>query len=149
MPDDADQPTPVDIPIPLRWGDMDVNAHINNVQFARLFEEARVRSIAAMFSDVGAHPPGVVVSQTIDFRAQLEYGFDPVTVRVVISDVGRSSYVMACTLTGADGRVYAVAETTMVMLDPDDGRPMPIPDPVRDVLAAHRGASAGLHGQRG
>ncbi|HIZ99270.1 MAG TPA: thioesterase family protein, partial [Candidatus Janibacter merdipullorum] len=33
----------------LRWGDMDAYGHVNNVQYHRLLEEARVRAFASWF----------------------------------------------------------------------------------------------------
>ncbi|MFT4041735.1 MAG: thioesterase family protein [Gordonia sp. (in: high G+C Gram-positive bacteria)] len=136
-----------EVVIGLRWGDMDSNGHINNVQFARLFEESRVRALGEWFS----HPPKrlsvLVASQTIEFRAVLEYTPEPVRVTVGVSRIGRSSFTTSATLVAAHGVTCAVAQTTLVAVD-DSGRPVPIIDADRAVLEARRIAPIALHGSR-
>lgn len=143
MPDDSPPTAPLELSLQLRWGDMDVNAHVNNVQFARLFEEARVRSFATWFPAVFGRVGALIASQTIDFRAPLAYSPEPVTIRVGIARIGRTSYTMAMSLVAPDGTTSAVAETTMVLTDPATQRPTPIPDDVRAVLEAQVIAAPG------
>ncbi len=134
----------LDVPIQLRFGDMDINNHINNVQFARIFEESRVRSFAAWLPD---RPEGfsvLVARQDIVFTAVLEYSLDPVTVRSCVSRIGNTSFTLSLTLIDPDGVTCAVAETTMVSVAPDTGRPTPVPDHVRDALGAHVVEGSGI-----
>ena len=35
--------------VPLRWSDMDAYGHVNNVQYLRLLEEARITAFAQWF----------------------------------------------------------------------------------------------------
>ena len=63
----------LDILLQLRWGDMDPNNHVNNVQFARLFEETRVRSFAEWWPTRPADLSMLVARQDIEFSASLEY----------------------------------------------------------------------------
>ncbi len=133
----------LEMALQLRWGDMDINNHINNVQFARLFEESRVRSFATWLPDRPADYSMVVARQDIVFTATLDYGLDPVTVRTCVGRVGTASFTMVLTLIDPTGQTCAVAETTMVSVD-GVGRPRPIPDAVREVIAAHQVSGAGL-----
>ncbi|GAA1480148.1 thioesterase family protein [Gordonia sinesedis] len=152
MSDHSSTSVPLELSLQLRWGDMDINAHVNNVQFARLFEEARVRAFSAWFpgfSDLRRRVSALVASQTIEFRAPLLYSLEPVTLRVAIARIGRTSYTMALTLLAPDGTVSAVAETTMVMIDAASARPTPIPDDFRAVLEANLDAAAGLRQRTG
>ncbi|MFT4126212.1 MAG: thioesterase family protein [Gordonia sp. (in: high G+C Gram-positive bacteria)] len=128
---------PLEIEIALRWGDMDINGHINNVQFARILEEGRVRAFTRWFpGDGGGQPSVVVVRQDIEFRAPLHYSTEPVRLTLAISRLGATSYTIGAILESADGVLAAVARTVLVVVDPATGRPMPIPDGVRAILAA-------------
>ena len=138
----------LDIPLQLRWGDMDINNHINNVQFARLFEEARVRSFADWLPQ---RPEGfsmLVARQDIQFSAPLEYTAEPICVRSAVSRVGTSSFVMALRLFDDRGVLCASAETTMVLIDPASGRPKPISDDMREMLGGRLGEPVAFHASR-
>ncbi|UVF78113.1 acyl-CoA thioesterase [Gordonia mangrovi] len=134
----------LDVPVQLRWGDMDINNHINNVQFARIFEEARVRSFARWLRHRPAGFSMLVARQEIVFTAVLEYSMEPVTVRSCVSRIGTTSFNLSLTLIDPDGVTCAVAESTMVSVEPHTGRPTPPPDEVRTILESHLVADAGL-----
>jgi acyl-CoA thioester hydrolase len=138
---------PVEIELQLRWGDMDINSHVNNVQFARLLEEARVRAFSRWFPAGVDRVPLLVVRQDIEFRAPLLYSTDPVRVRLAITRLGTSSYTIGATMTAADGTLVALARTTMVAMDRESGAPTPIPPTARAVLEAHRGELPALRPQ--
>ena len=138
----------LDIPLQLRWGDMDPNNHVNNVQFARLFEETRVRSFADWWPTRPADLSMLVARQDIEFSASLEYTPAPICARSCVSRVGTSSFVMALRLFDDHEVLCASAETTMVVVDPDTGRPRPIPPDMRDVLEYHLGEPIRFHARR-
>src|SRR3954466_6465924 len=62
---------------PLRWSDMDAYGHVNNVQFLRLLEDARVVAFAAAGSDEGG---AVVATGLLVARSQIEY-LEPLVYR--------------------------------------------------------------------
>lgn len=134
------------VDIQLRWGDLDLNAHVNNVIYARLLEEARVRAMSRWFSDGVPRIPVLVARQDIEFRSVLHYSPDPVVVGLAITRLGTSSYTIGSTITAPDGTLCAVARTTMVTIDPTTSRPMPIPPAVREVLATYQGELPDLRG---
>ncbi|MBR7193308.1 thioesterase family protein [Gordonia hongkongensis] len=138
----------LDIPVALRWGDMDINNHINNVQISRIFEESRVRSFYEWMPDRPRKFSFLVARQDIEFSAPVHYSLDPVHVRTCIGRVGRSSFVMALRLFDQSGTLCATAETTMVVVDPDTGRPTPIPDDARPLLTARLGEPVRFHTPR-
>ncbi|OUC77429.1 acyl-CoA thioesterase [Gordonia lacunae] len=138
----------LDIPVALRWGDMDINNHINNVQISRIFEESRVRSFFEWMPDRPRKFSFLVARQDIEFSAPVHYSLDPVHVRTCIGRVGRSSFVMALRLFDQSGTLCATAETTMVVVDPDTGRPSPIPDDARGLLSARLGEPVRFHTPR-
>ncbi len=83
---------PFSIEVPPRFGDLDVNRHINNVAFARYFEEGRVRfqretKAGGHFDDVR----GFIVSVTIDYLAEGGYP-EVVTIGAGFGPAGKSSW---------------------------------------------------------
>lgn len=126
---------PAEVALHLRWGDMDINKHVNNVQFARLFEEARVRTMSEWFA---GRPWGTgafhIARQEIEFVAPLFYATEPALARVWISRVGTSSFDFGAQLCDHAGNLKALCETTGVTVDSETGASHPIPDEVRDFL---------------
>jgi acyl-CoA thioester hydrolase len=107
------------ITVALRWGDMDVYQHVNNVEFFRLLEEARAR----LFLATPGAPPilerGVVVaSQRLDYVNPLRYRTEDVSVGLSTAAVGRSSVRLRSRVFDpvSDGNdiVYAAGEVTLV-----------------------------------
>ena len=130
-------PTDLDtVELQLRWGDLDTNHHVNNVQFARLFEEARVRAVSRWFSPEGRRRTGAfhLARQEIEFVAPLYYSPEPATAKVWISRIGTSSFEFGSELRDGKGKLVGLCETTGVMIDPETGDSRPVPDAVRDLL---------------
>lgn len=135
----------------LRWGDMDAYGHVNNVQFVRLLEEARVRLLGSptksmsespdddvavqLFSKAGSDTSSVVAKQTVEYRAQLEYRTAPITVFLAVSRIGGASFDIVYSIAEPDKSVtYVRAETTVVFVNRDSGRPRRITDTEREIL---------------
>jgi acyl-CoA thioester hydrolase len=123
---------------PLRWSDMDAYGHVNNVQFLRLLEDARVLAFHGNNSDDGGDllSTGLLVARHhIDYLRPLQYRPQPVAIDVWISEVAGASFEMCyevlddgCEEAGGPGgrphsTVYARAESTMVAYDLQAGRP--------------------------
>ncbi|GAA1756931.1 thioesterase family protein [Kocuria aegyptia] len=137
------------IPIQMRFGDIDSYGHVNNVTMLQYLEDARVRLMARPLSAGAAAgvPEGatfrallgerltVIGRQEVEYREQLLYRPDPVSVRVWVSSVGGSSFVLDYTVQEEDGsRVYAVAQTAVVVIDRASGRPVRLDETQRSLL---------------
>lgn len=133
---DADE---FELAIHLRWGDMDSLAHVNNVQVARLFEEARVRAFADWFGERREGISMLVARQDIEYHSPLAYTPEPVRILVRISRIGTSSFQWGYTLVDPRGTTCAIAQTSMVVIDATTGRPTPIPARIRAILELHHG----------
>ncbi len=120
-----------------RYGDMDANAHLNNVAIARLFEEARLRfHMAARAAASAIDPSGVMIAHiAIDYLAEGSYPGD-VEAGVGVETLGNRSYRLAIGLFQG-GRAMAVASCVMVHRDG-------MPEEMRAALAAR--AIAGRSG---
>lgn len=150
--------------VSLRWSDMDAYAHINNVQFLRLLEDARVIAFRDWFDGGGAGDKslldeGVLVSRhEIEYRRPLGFRHAPVEVQMWVSRVGGAGFDVAYIVTdpeGMDGEdgdaerpVYAVAETELALYDFSSASPRRMRPDERDALRAHVGEPAPFRRRR-
>ncbi|GAB2674592.1 acyl-CoA thioesterase [Thalassiella azotivora] len=129
------------IPTPLRWSDMDAYGHVNNVQFLRLLEDARVVAFHGHDSDDGGTmvETGVLVARhEIDYLQPLHYRPEPVSVDLWVSSMSAASFDMQYEVLddadepGGSPTVYARAESTLVLYDLQAGRPRRFSDAERE-----------------
>jgi acyl-CoA thioester hydrolase len=122
--------------VQLRWSDMDALRHVNNVQFLRFLEDARVQMMVeagrrTLESDLGV----VVVRHEIDYRRPLLFRPEPVVVDTWVTRIGRSSYAVAYEIREEHGDVvYATAATVMVCVELASGASRPIDESMRAAL---------------
>lgn len=125
--------------IPLRWGDLDALGHVNNVEYLRYLEEARVRFLADLGVIESPGELGVLAARhEIDYLAPMLYRREPVIVEIGVQRIGRSSFALACEVRD-EATLYAHAVTVIVVIDPATGRSTPIPDPARAALRQYVG----------
>lgn len=129
------------IPIPLRWSDMDAYGHVNNVQFLRLLEDARVIAFHGHDSDDGGNvvETGVLVARhEIDYLKPLHYRPEPVSIDLWVSAMSGASFDMQYEVADDEPErvVYARAESTLVLFDLQQGRPRRFTDVERERMSA-------------
>jgi acyl-CoA thioester hydrolase len=136
--DGAGELVTFDVPIQLRWADMDVNRHVNNVAVLRLLEEGRVRLFEGRREIFRDGVAVLVAHQEIDYLMPLRYSAAPATAKMWIARLGGGSFTVACRLHDGAGALAAKAETTLVTVD-GAGRPTSIPSGMRAALSALSG----------
>ncbi|HBA43459.1 MAG TPA: thioesterase [Alphaproteobacteria bacterium] len=122
----------------IRFADLDPNHHLNNVKFFEFCQESRV----AMFREIGAHDgqdgrAWMIVNLSIDFKNQVHWPAEMETGTVVLR-LGNSSARLGQGLFN-EGRCVATADMTMVRVDQQTNRPVPIEDALRQKLGAYAG----------
>ncbi|NHN55875.1 acyl-CoA thioesterase [Calidifontibacter sp. DB0510] len=135
---------PYAVRVPLRWSDMDALRHVNNVQVARLLEEARVLGLREWFAEEQAHHPRLLVARCeIDYLRQLHYRPEPVVIRMWTSRIAGASFDLSYEIVEEDtddAPAIVRAETTQVAFDMDAQRPVRIPTEAREILQRYAGA---------
>ncbi len=126
---------PMATDIATRYGDLDLNGHVNNVAMAAIFQEAR----AWFFSALGLHwPPGgqrpMVASVQIDYLAE---AFHPAPIRmnIGVSEIGRSSWTVAA-LAVQGSRACALCRAALVCTE--DRRPAAMEAHLREAFESRR-----------
>ncbi|WP_407566585.1 acyl-CoA thioesterase [Streptomyces sp. 184] len=144
---------------PLRWADMDAYGHVNNVEFLRYLEEARIDFMFRLAPDEGAAGGGtsfaggsVVARHEIDYRRQLVHRYEPVTVEVWVTEIRAAAATLAYEVKDGPedgGAVYARASTVIVPYDFGAGRPRRITAEERAFLEKYLGPPPAGRGERG
>jgi acyl-CoA thioester hydrolase len=130
---------------PLRWSDTDAYGHINNVQFLRLLEEARVIAFDEMAP--GSDSPGtalLVARSEIEYFEPMIFRVAPVAIDLWVTRIGAADFDMCYEFLdpkaaddGSD-HVYARAETLLVAFDQTTQRPRRISTEEREQLEGWR-----------
>lgn len=124
----------------VRFGDLDANAHLNNVVFLRYFESARIAFIRDLFPGHDPSAPnatrgGVIFAEChIRYRAPVHFDED-VAVTCWIGEVRRSAFQMMFEMKVAD-RLVAEGDGWLVGFDYEEQRASRLPDPLREALEA-------------
>lgn len=115
---------PVSVVMQTRFQDIDPNRHLNNVAFAAMFENARVRLNRSLrpWADRPRNERSMVASVAINYLREGHYP-DDVEVSSGVSKIGRSSYVIAQAMF-QNGRCIATCESVIVCRTDGEGRPL-------------------------
>ncbi|MFM9033582.1 MAG: acyl-CoA thioesterase [Mycobacterium sp.] len=127
---------PVRGEVATRYGDMDANAHLNNLALESLHENARATMNQGLFPQAyraGEKPFRLVTSQNaVHFLVEAHWP-SMIQTGAGVGRIGRTSFV-ASTGLFLDGTCLGVCDTVLVMIG-DDG-PTPLPDTFRARLQA-------------
>jgi acyl-CoA thioester hydrolase len=122
--------------VPLRWGDMDAMAHLNNVMYFRLMEEARIQWFEQFgFSTLPTGEAPILAHAACDFVKAMTYPGVAV-VKQIVTRVGRSSVEMTLAIEKKDepGVTYATGRTVIVWYDYSEGKSKPWPEAIREAI---------------
>ena len=121
--------------LPLRFADMDADGHVNNAEYYRYMEEARMRWVHTL--GLALTPPApipVLAASACSFRTPLHYP-GTVTVEIYLGHLGNSSVRTHYLLRNGDaaGSIAAEGYGVSVWVDPQTQRPIPLPQVVRNL----------------
>jgi len=136
------KPTPVPrekvghYPVHVRFSDVDVYGHVNNVKYFEYFQEARILLQARLWRDLADWDPSVVVAQ-LDADYKIPILFRPETYDLwsSVSRVGERSMTIESEICDGD-TVLSRARSVIVFFDPASGRSTAPPTAYRERLLA-------------
>jgi acyl-CoA thioester hydrolase len=123
------------VSVPIRWGDMDAQGHVNNTVYFRYMEQARIEWLESLRECVGDvdGQGSVIVNATCTFLLPLCYP-GTIDVRMFIDAPGRSSLDSHYELWMND-RKYAEGSARIVWIDLRTQRPAPLPERLLAICA--------------
>lgn len=104
---------------PLRWADLDLLGHINNVVYVDYMQEARVDMLRLHAPDSRAADLAegvVVVRHEVTYLAPLHYRAEPVSIECWVTEIRAASFTMAYEIFDEtpEGRVVYLRATTLL-----------------------------------
>lgn len=127
----------IEIPMSIRWGDMDAMGHVNNTVYFRYLETARIEWMRKAGCEPDPRGEGpVIVNAFCNFYKQLEYPGD-VLVKMYVSDPGRTTFETWATIERTDqvGVVYAAGGGTTIWVDFPSQKAKTLPDWMRELVS--------------
>lgn len=128
---------PVTVERTVSWGQMDAFQHVNNVEYFRFFEDARIAYFEEM-GIVGAADPetdeaGPILAETsCRFLAPVTYP-DDVVVGARVKDVGEDRFTLAYGVASRrKGRLVAKGDSVVVPYDYAEGTKVDLPSHWRE-----------------
>ena len=124
--------------LPIRWGDMDAMAHVNNTLYFRYMETVRIdwfHEIGVLTDPQGVGP--VIINAFCNFHRSLVYPGE-VRVKMYASDPGRSTFETWVTMEydHEPGVFYATGGATAIWVDMQSHKSVPLPDRIRELVSA-------------
>ncbi len=120
----------------VRFSDVDVFGHVNNVKYFEYYQEARLAFLASLGRRIDEPGEGLVVARLdVDYRRPLLFRPEPYVVETWVSRIGTSSFGLASEIVDAD-EVYSRASAVMVAFDPRAQRSRPLTAEERTRLEA-------------
>jgi acyl-CoA thioester hydrolase len=101
----------------VRFSDVDVYGHVNNVKYFEYYQEARLAFLTALGRDPDEVELGVVVARLdVDYKRPILFRAEPYVVTTWVTRVGGSSFTLASEISD-DDQVLSRAEAVMVTFD--------------------------------
>lgn len=125
---------------PIRWGDMDALAHVNNTLYLRYFEESRVSWAQQIGMPLRRDGEGMILAKiSVTFKKPVDYPAN-VVVDLLAGSIGRTSFTMLNTLTVEDeSEPSATGESVIVWFDYLNKQSVPLPARLRAILEGRQG----------
>lgn len=125
-----------EVPVQMRWSDVDHYGHVNNATFVTYLETARIHYLLKVTQWDWKMYGMVVVNLNIDYVSPLQM-HDKTLVAVKCSKIGKSSITFEYELydvRAKDKKLCAKGTTTMVLISLKDNATMAVPDSIRKTL---------------
>jgi acyl-CoA thioester hydrolase len=121
----------------VRWGDMDALGHVNNAEYLRYFEQSRIAWLEGQgYRTTGEGTGPILAKASVTYLKPIIYP-NELEVRLFTARTGNSSFTLASDIVNARDATerFTEGEFVIVWIDYAAGKSVPVPDPLRAVLA--------------
>ncbi|MFO0597431.1 MAG: thioesterase family protein [Myxococcaceae bacterium] len=128
---------PVTVEHVVAWGEMDAFGHVNNANYLRWFESARIAyfektGLSTQAND-GVQWAPILGRATVDFRKPVKYP-DTIAVAATVVKFGNTSFTMQYRATSPKLGVVAEGEGLIVVLNAATGEKITLPPELRAAI---------------
>jgi acyl-CoA thioester hydrolase len=123
----------IEVPLSVRWGDMDAFGHVNNAAYATYAEETRLRWFATIEGVwIGDKIAPILAAQHLNYRIPIEWPTELIA-EMFVTRVGNSSVTLGFRIRDRSdaARIYADGDTVLVWTARATGKSIPLPESVR------------------
>ena len=124
----------------VRFSDVDVYGHVNNVKYFEYYQEARIAFVLSLSGDgydAQSSMRQVVARIDVDYKRPILFRPEPYVVETWVTRIGTSSYDLSCRIVDAEGdTLYSKADVSLVAFDLGTQRSRPLTDEERARLEA-------------
>ena len=112
----------------VRFSDVDVYGHVNNVKYFEYYQEARLAFLISLGRDAGEQGFSLVVARLdVDYKRPILFRPEPYVVQSWVTRVGNSSFDIASEIRDGE-HVLSRARAAMVTFDLSTQRSRPLTD---------------------
>ncbi len=130
-------------PVQVRFSDVDVYGHVNNVKYFEYFQEARIALLAGLAEGLGVEDRDagliglrtVVAQIDVDYHVPILFRREHYDLWTHVERLGTTSMTLVAEICDGDA-VLSRARVAVVFWDPDTGRPTAPPEAYRARLLA-------------
>jgi acyl-CoA thioester hydrolase len=127
---------PVRVEHVVAWGEMDAFGHVNNTNYLRWFESARIAYFEAVAISIGSRDDRpwvpILARATVDFRKPVSFP-DTIIVEAAVVRFGTTSFTMLYRAVSRKLGLAAEGEGVVVLLD-THGQKTPVPVALREAI---------------
>ena len=118
--------------IAVRWGDLDAFNHVNNANYLRYLEEARVKWLATLIAEWDSQPTAPVLAAShLNYRAPINWPAE-VQVKLYAERLGNSSLTLGHRIESLDGSIlHCDGNVVLVWIDRTSGKSAALPQALR------------------
>jgi acyl-CoA thioester hydrolase len=122
----------------VRFSDVDVYGHVNNVKYFEYYQEARIAFIASLADGDVDSIRQVVARIDVDYRRPILFRPEPYAVESWVTRIGTTSYDLSSRIVDGPpgGETYSQAQVRLVAYDLASQRSRPLTDVERSRLEA-------------
>lgn len=119
----------------VRWGDMDAFNHVNNAEYLRYLEEARIQWLLQAEVSITGDTAPVLAASTLNYRQPIEWP-NQVVVELFVERVGNSSMTIGHRLlSSVDPSVlHCDGNVVIVWIDKRSGKSVSLPGALRESI---------------
>ncbi|MDO5701251.1 MAG: thioesterase family protein [Bowdeniella nasicola] len=134
----------IEVPVRVRWADIDAYGHVNNAAMFTLLEEVRIsifwRSVGFDNSSGAFGLDGTsatfIARQEIEYLKPVGLPHEELPIKVWVSRIGNASIELDYAVPAADGSVAVKARTVIVIVDLTTEKPRRLTEREREDLTA-------------
>ncbi len=120
----------------IRFSDVDVYRHVNNVKYFEYYQEARLAFLSSLGRDPDEPALELVLARIdVDYKRPILFRSDPYLVESWVTRVGTSSFGLSAEIRDGD-QVLSRAEAVLVSFEYARQGPRPLTEKERDRLSA-------------